>query len=220
MRRIRSSLAGTAHLFHSGGQGGLTGVSAAITQLEGVDVTLRCARPGTLMAGELCVATVATQEGQRRARAVVVEVTDVTTRIRLKEALTPVERSAFPRADVVLRMMVRALAPRASASRAQSLSVVPEGGWRTEEVVLSGTGLRGPLGDGHRVGDRIELRLHIPGRNGGDHFVTAAEVIERFDDQEPPEHAVRFVDLPDAARLRLSEIVDEARLEGFAEDAW
>lgn len=220
MRRIRSSLAGTAHLFHSGNRGGVTAVSAAITRVEGADLTLRCARPGSLIPGTHCVVAVATDEGQKRARAIVVEVTDLTTRVRLEEALAPAERRAWPRADVVLRMMVRPLGRGESASRAQSLSVVPEGGWRTEEVVLSGTGLRGPLGDGHRVGDRLELRLHVPGRKGGDHFVTTAEVIRIFDDQDPPEQAVRFLDLPEAARMRLSEIVDQARLDDFAEDAW
>jgi hypothetical protein len=220
MRRIRSSLAGTAHLFHSGQRGGVTAVSAAITRVEGADLTLRCARPGTLVPGAHCVVAVATDEGQKRARAVVVEVTDLTTRVRLEEALALAERRAWPRADVVLRLMVRPLAEGGGAPRAQSLSLVAEGGWQTEEVVLSGTGLRGPLGADLACGDRLELRLHVPGRRGGDHFVTRAEVVCVFDDQDPPEQAVRFLDLPEAARIRLSEIVDQARLDDFAEDAW
>jgi hypothetical protein len=173
-----------------------------------------------LTPGAHCVVAVATDEGQKRARAVVVEVTDLTTRVRLEEALAPSERRAWPRADVVLRLMVRPLAAGEFASRAQAVSVVAEGGWKTEEVVLSGTGLRGPLGLDRRLGDRVELRLHIPGRRGGDHFVTTAEVVRIFDDQDPPEQAVRFLDLPEASRVRLSEIVDQARLDDFAEDAW
>lgn len=197
-------------------------VSVAITRLDGAALTLRCPRPGVLAAGDRCVLAVATAEGRKRARAVVTEVTDLWLRIHLEEALSGSERRAWPRADVVLRLMTRKLgAGDAVGSRGTPLSLVPtEGGWRTEEVILSPSGMRAPLVGAWACGDRMELRLHVPGRAGGDHFVTTAEVVRIFDDEAPVEHAVRFLDLPEPARLRLGEIVDQARLDDLVEDAW
>ena len=198
-------------------------ISAAITRVEGELLVLRCARPGALEVGTRCVVAVATDEGQKRARAVVVEASDLSLRVRLEEPLAPAERRAWPRADVVLRLMARKLEPGTPAPRrAGLLSLVPDDArWQTEEVVLSATGMRTVLpGDGWKRGDRLDLRIHIPGRAGGDHFVTAAEVVDIFEDESPVELALRFVDLTEAASVRLAEIVDQARLDDLAEDAW
>lgn len=221
MRRIRSSLAGTAHLFLAGDRGALSAVSAAITRIDGDLLTLRCARPGALETGARCVVAVATDDGQKRARAEVVEVSDLALKVRLQEALSPSDRRGWPRAEVVLRMMTRKLRPGESLNRHGVLSLLPTGGrWQTEEVVLSGTGMRAPLHGEWACGDRLELRLHVPGRRGGDHFLTLAEVVQIFDDESPVEQAIRFVDLPENARVRLGEIVDQARMSDLVEDAW
>ena len=221
MRRIRSSLAGTAHLFLTGERGAVSAVSAAITRIDGDLLTLRCARPGSLEVGIRCVVTVSTDDGQKRARALVSEVSDLALKVRLQEAFSPAERRAWPRAEIVLRVMTRRLQAGEDTVRRGLLALVPEDArWQTEDVILSGTGMRAPLrGDWH-CGERLELRIHVPGRKGGDHFITTAEVIQIFDDDSPVEHAVRFLDLTESAKSRLSEIVDQARLSDLLEDAW
>ena len=214
---------GTAHLFITADRGAVTSIAASVTRMDGVRVTLRCLRNGAVEAGLRCVVALSTEAGQKRARAVVEEVTDLSVSLRLEDALETSERRVWPRADVVLRYMARRLdtTPLASRRRAAPLSLVPEkDAWHVEEVVLSATGIRLPLEGDWKSGDLAELRLHVPGRAGGDHFVTTAEVVRIFDDESPVEFGLRFLDLGNAERVRIGEIVDQSRLSDLFEDAW
>lgn len=214
-------MAGTAHLFFTSNRGAVTAVSAAVTRIDQGLLTLRCLRNGAVEAGRHCVVAISTEDGQRRARATVLDVSDVSVRVRLDEALDKADRATWSTADVVLRFMARRLETRAPARRKTgALSLVPErDAWHVEEVVLSPSGMRAALPGEWRVGELLELHLHVPGRAGGDHFVTTAEILQIHDDEAPVEYGLRFLDLDGPQRAKLGEIVDRARLSDLFDDA-
>jgi len=194
----------------------------AITRVNGADLGFRCARAGSLRLGERGIVLVQTDEGPRRARVVVREVSDLCLTLHLEEALDSADRREHGRADVALRYVVGGSpGPRRAGQGAGLSALPPDARWRTEVVVLSPNGMRAPIDGGWSIGDRLSMRIHVPGPRGGDHFVLQVEVVHRFPEEGANDLAVRFLDLTDAERVRLSEIVDDARLAEMAgDDDW
>ncbi len=199
--------------------GHLTAVSGVVTQARGGDFTLRTTGTQVLRSGGVAVMRVRTAEGVFRGRVEVGEVGDFVARVRLLEPMRPTERRAHARTDIVVRFLARRLpAGQEGARVARHLSLVPHAApWITDEIVLSASGMRAALPGEWHVGDRAEIRLHVPGPAGGNHLVLRGEVVRGLADEDPRDVALRFLDLDPATRLELVDIVDRARLADFLE---
>lgn len=193
----------------------LTTVHGVVTHVRDGELTIRTTGPRGLRPGRRVVLRMRIGDQAYRGRATVAAVGDFVVRLRLLEPLAPTDRRSHARAEVVIRYLVRRLPPSGGAPT-RHLSLVPEQSrWITEEVVLSATGMRAALPGEWRTGDRVELRLHVPGPAGGRHLVLHAEVVRSSSLTEPGDAVLRFVDVAPADRLELSEIVDRARLADF-----
>ena len=196
----------------------LDSVPIVVTRRAGSRLTLRTPQARKLHLNEQCVISVLGGDNPWRAR--IDEVGDIALEITQLGEPSPAERRFYARADVVIRLLARRLTDsELLSSRPNRLSVVPEDGrWLIEEAVLSPAGMRVMLPDRWSNGERMELRLHIPGPQGGEHLVLLAEVVKSRQEDDRHDVALRFVGIDAETQLRLAEVVDRSLLADLVDE--
>ena len=199
----------------------LDSVPVVITRRSGSRLTLRTAQAGKLRLNEQCVLSVLGGASPWRARARIEKVGDIALEVVQLGESSPAERRFYARAEIVVRLLARRLTDAEKLSpRINGLSVVPDDGhWLIEEAVMSPAGMRVLLPERWSRGERMELRLHIPGPHGGEHLVLLAEVVKSHREDNRHDVALRFVGVDADTQLRLAEVVDQSLLADMVDES-